>query len=90
MLFGSHSAVYTASICATVSLMATVIVLPIVHTQFQRKLSLMLSNAELCRVCEHWRARAASNTRAPFAVGVARHLEAYGVRAAGATSRRRS
>lgn len=52
MLFGSHGAVYTASICATISLMATVVVLPIVHSQFQRKLSLMLSNVEQCRVSD--------------------------------------
>lgn len=50
MLFGSHGAVYTASICSTFSLMATIIILPIMHNQFQRKISLMLSNVELCKV----------------------------------------
>ncbi|KAI6240104.1 Col-cuticle-N domain-containing protein [Aphelenchoides fujianensis] len=50
MLFGSHGAVYTASICSTVSLMATIIILPMIHTQFQRKMSLMLSNVELCKL----------------------------------------
>lgn len=51
MLFGSHGAVYTASICSTFSLMATIIVLPIMHNQVQQKLSLVLSNVELCKVC---------------------------------------
>lgn len=49
MLFGSHGAVYTASICSTFTLMATIIILPIVHNRAQQKLSLILSHVDLCK-----------------------------------------
>lgn len=50
MIPASREATFLASVASTVCVMSMIVVLPIMHTHFQRKVSMMLSHVELCKI----------------------------------------